>query len=236
MEFHVAKADFESIAKLYERANQFDQAGLAWERSGKLAIARKAYERAKDFASAHRVRDLEVQKLIERGDRLGAATLQVGAGKKADALETLKSLPAPKAYHFMQKLKLNAEADVLAKDELSKAEAANNPVQRARWLELTGKLQEAADVYLAADRKDKAAFVFEAMGDLKRAAELLEAAGQLDKAQALFVKLGDSANADRVKALPRPEPKKVAAVAGDEEAVMPPPEAATDAVKPAASV
>lgn len=229
MEFHVARSDFESIARLYERANQFDQAGLAWERSGKLALARKAYERAKDFGASHRVRDLEVQKLIERGDRLGAATLQVGAGKRAEAVETLKPLPAPKAYHFMVKLKLAAEAEALAKDELGKAEAANNALQRARWLEITGKLQEAADLYLANDRKDKAGFVFEAMGELKKAAELLEAGGQLDRAQAVFTKLGDTANAERVKALPRPEKPKKADKADDGEEgqqVPPPPEAA----------
>lgn len=225
MEFHVARGDFDSIAKLYERANQFDQAGLAWERAGKFSFARKSYERAKDFAGANRVRDLEIAKLIERGDRLGAATLLVAANKKAEALETIKPLPGPKAFHFMQKLKLNAEADAFAKEELAKAEAANNALQKARWLELTGKHQEAADVYLAADRKDKAAFVFEAMGQLGKAAELLEAAGQLDKAQALFTKAGDAANADRVKALPRPEPKPKAVEAkseGEGEQIPPP--------------
>lgn len=225
MEFNVARGDFDAIAKLYERANQFDQAGLAWERAGKFSFARKSYERAKDFAGANRVRDLEIAKLIERGDRLGAATLLVAANKKAEALETVKSLPGPKAFHFMQKLKLNAEADAFAKEELAKAEAANNALQKARWLELTGKHQEAADVYLAADRKDKAAFVFEAMGQLPKAAELLEAAGQLDKAQALFTKAGDTTNADRVKALPRPEPKPKTAEAkaeGDDEQIPPP--------------
>lgn len=230
MEFHVARADFDSIAKLYERASQFDQAGLAWERAGKFSFARKAYERAKDFGAAHRVRDLEVAKLIERGDRLGAATLQIGAGKKTEALETIKPLPGPKAFHFMQKLKLTAEADAFAKDELAKAETANNALQKARWLELLGRQQEAADVYLAAERKDKAAFVFEAMGQLARAAELLEAAGQLDKAQALFTKSGDAANAERVKALPRPEPKaKPAVEAKDEDDAIPPPSASAPA-------
>ncbi len=230
MEFHVARADFDAIAKLYERASQFDQAGLAWERAGKFSFARKAYERAKDFGAAHRVRDLEVTKLIERGDRLGAATLQIGAGKKAEALETIKPLPGPKAFHFMQKLKLTAEADAFAKDELAKAEAANNALQKARWLELLGRQQEAADVYLAAERKDKAAFVFEAMGQLPRAAELLEAAGQLDKAQALFTRAGDAANAERVKALPRPEPKaKPAVEAKDEDDAIPPPSASAPA-------
>lgn len=219
MEFHVARQDFEAIARLYERAQQFDQAGLAWERAGKLAPARKAYERARDHAGVSRVRDLEVHKLIERGDRLGAATLQLAAGRKAEAVDTLKALPAPKAFHFLQKLKLNAEADALAQEEMQKAEVASNPLQRARWLEITGKLQEAADLYLSAERKDKAAFVFEALGELKRAAELLEAAGQLDKAQAMFTRAGDAANAERVKALPRPEPKTKPA----EVAPMPPP-------------
>jgi tetratricopeptide (TPR) repeat protein len=89
MELHQKRGDFESIAKLYERAAQFDQAALAWERAGKYAPARKAYERAKDYAAANRVRDLEIAKLIERGDRLGAATVLMTVGKKAEALESV---------------------------------------------------------------------------------------------------------------------------------------------------
>ncbi|MEW6432477.1 MAG: DEAD/DEAH box helicase [Myxococcota bacterium] len=228
MEFHVARSDFDAIARLYERARQFDQAGLAWERAGKLSLARKAYERAKDTASATRVRDLEVTKLAERGDKLGAATLLVGAGRTADALELLKTLPGPKAYHFMEKLKLKDEAKAYAQAELRKAEAENNAPQKARWLELLGDLQGAAATWLAAERKDKAASVFEQLGDLPRAAQLLEAAGQLDKAQALFEKLGDTANAERVKALARPEPKPKPAKAqpaaeGEGGTAMPPP-------------
>jgi len=224
MEFHVGKGNFEEIAKLYERAGQFDQAGLAFERAGKFSFARKSYERAKDFAAANRVRDLEVKKLLERGDVLGAATILVAANKKAEALEVIKPLPGPKAYHFMQKLKLTAEADEFAKAEVAKAETENNGLQKARWLELLGRQQEAADLYLSLERKDKAAYVFEAMGQLARAAELLEAAGQLDKAQALFTKAGDAANAERVKALPRPEPKAKPAGEG-----LPPPEAVAGA-------
>lgn len=231
MEFHVGKGNFEEIAKLYERAGQFDQAGLAFERAGKFSFARKAYERAKDFGGANRVRDLEVKKLLERGDVLGAATLLVAANKKAEALEAIKPLPGPKAYHFMQKLKLNAEADAFAQAELAKAEAENNGLQKARWLELLGKQQEAADLYLSLERKDKAAYVFEAMGQLGRAAELLEAAGQLDKAQALFEKAKDTANAARVKALPRPDPKAKPAA----EALPPPEAVAGEAAKADAS-
>lgn len=237
MEFHVKAADYESIAKLYERATQFDQAALAWERAGKLPLARKAYERAKDFASANRVRSLEVQKLIERGDRLGAATLLVSGGKKTEALETLKALPGPKAFHFMQKLKLSADAEAFAKDELAKAEASNNGMQRARWLELLGRVQEAANVYLAVNRKDRAAFVFEGMGELRRAAELLEAVGQLDKAQALFERLEDTTNAERVKALPRPVTKEANVGTEDEalEAAIPPSETAPSGSPPTAT-
>jgi tetratricopeptide (TPR) repeat protein len=232
MEFHVARNDFAEVARLYERAKQFDQAALAWERAGKLSLARKAYERAKDGAAAARVRDLEVQKLVARGDRLGAATLLVGAGMKAEALEVLKPLPGPKAYHFMVKLKLRDEARALAQAELEKATAANDLVQKARWLEVTGALREAAETFLAADRKVNAAHLFESLGDLGRAAALFEAAGHLDKAQALFEKAGDTVNAERVKAVPRPEPRPKAAsesaALGREEKslaqAMPPPQ------------
>jgi tetratricopeptide (TPR) repeat protein len=204
MELHVARQDFDAIARLYERAQQFDQAGLAWERAGKLAPARKAYERARDFAAAGRVRELEVQKLLERGDRLGAATLLVAAGRKSDAIAAFKDLPGPKAFHFMNKLNLTTEARAFGQEELSKAEASGNLVQKGRWLELLGDPSAAIATYLAAERKDKAALVYEASGDLKKAAELFEASGQLDRAEAIYTKAGDSENAGRVKALPRP--------------------------------
>lgn len=206
MQFHVARSDYESIAKLYERANQFDQAALAWEKAEKFSFARKAYERAKDFHGARRVRDLETKKLIERGDRLGAATLLMATGKREEALECLKVLPAPKAFQFMKKVKLNVEAEAFGKAEMAKAEAENNPMQRARWLELLGQQAQAAEVYLAADRKDKAAFVFLGLGEVKRAAELFETAGLLDKAQAAYAQLNDVANVERLKALPRSTP------------------------------
>lgn len=208
MELFVARQDFESIAKLYERAGQFDQAALAWERSQKYAQARKAYERAKDFGAANRVRELEVKKLIERGDRLGAATILMSVGRKPEALEALKQLPGPKAFHFMQKLKLQGEATAFAKEELAKAEQAGNLLQKARWLELLGEPKVAIEVYLGLGRKDKAAAVLAEQGELKAAAELLEAIGQLDKAQDLYAKAGDQASAERVKALPRPAPQE----------------------------
>ncbi len=234
MELHVARGDFDSIAKLYERAAQFDQAALAWERAQKYSLARKAYERAKDYAGANRVRDLEVTKLIERGDRLGAATVLMTVGKKAEAIEALKALPGPKAFHFMQKLKLGEDATAFAKAELARAEAENNQLQKARWLELLGDQKTAAQVYLAANRKDKAALVFADLGDFKQAAELMEAAGQLDKATEFYGKAGDAANAERVKALPRPEPKarpaaETAPAAGAEAELVAVPAPAVDA-------
>ncbi len=227
MEFNVARGDFDSVAKLYERAKQFDQAALAWERAGKLSPARKAYERAKDLAGANRVRELEVKKLIERGDRLGAATILVGAQRTPEALETLKPLPAPKAFHFMQKLKLDEAAKAFASENLQKAIEENNLQQKARWQELLGDLPAAAETWLESGRKDKASGVFEQLGQLPKAAELAEAAGQLDIAQKLFKRAGDQANHDRVAALPRPEPKvKTAAEKADDEAdaaALPPP-------------
>lgn len=209
MAYHVKRQAFDSIAKLYERANQFDQAGLAWEKAGKLSSARKAYERSRDFAAANRVRDLEVTKLNERGDRLGAATLLVAAGRRREAVESLKGLPAPKAYSFMKKLKLDEEAQAFAKEQLDAAVAQANVQHQARWHELMGELARAVELYLSVDRKDKASHVVEAQGDLPRAAALAEEAGQLDRAQQLFEKAKDTANAQRVAALPRPEKKPV---------------------------
>lgn len=235
MAFHVKRQAFEAVAKLYERANQFDQAGLAWERAQKLSQARKAYERARDFAAANRVRDLEVVSLVQRGDRLGAATLLMAAGRRRDAVESLNGLPGPKAYSFMQKLKLNEEADIYAKAQLAQAETSGNHSHRARWLEVMGDLPKAAEAYLTAERKDKASHVFEAMGQLPKAAELAEAAGQLDRAQQLFTKAGDAASAERVAAMPRPvkAPAPVEPAEGEGEAVAeaaPPP-----SVEPAVS-
>lgn len=227
MEFHVGRADFDSVAKLYERAKQFDQAALAWERAGKLSAARKAYERVKDLAGANRVRELEVKKLIERGDRLGAATILVGADRTSEALEVLKPLPPPKTFHFMQKLKLDEAAKVFASEHLQKAIDEQNLQQKARWQELLGDLAAAAQTWLESGRKDKASWVFEQLGELPKAAELAEAAGQLDKAQALFKRAGDQINHDRVAALPRPEPKpQTAAQKAEDEAqelMAPPP-------------
>ena len=111
MEWFAKRGDFDGVARLYERAKQFDQAALAWERAGKLGQARKAYEKANDTAGAHRVRDLEIAKLVERGDRLGAATVQMHSGLKAEAIATLESLGGPKAYRFM--IGDNSEVGVL---------------------------------------------------------------------------------------------------------------------------
>ncbi len=212
MGIYVKRADFDSVAKLYERAKQFDQAGLAWERAGKLSIARKTYERAKDTGSANRVRELEVKKLIERGDRLGAATIQLAAGQKAEAIETVKGLPGPKAFRFLQKLKLDEEAMAYAREEIAKAVVENKPGDQARWLELVGETAGAADAWIKAERQDKALPLFEQLADWPRAAALAETLGQQDKAVELFHRAGDKENAERVAALPKPVPAAVIAV------------------------
>jgi hypothetical protein len=204
MDHHVKTGNYDAVARLYERAKQFDQAALAYERAGKLSLARKAYERAKDLPAANRVRDLEVKKLIERGDRLGAATLLIAASMKDAALETLKGLPGPKAFRFMQKLKLDAEALAFAKVEVEKAIAEKAHATHARWLEMLGDTAAAVEAWLLAERKDKALPLLEQLGNWAKAAELAEAVGQLDKAQELFHRANDKENAERVAKLPRP--------------------------------
>src|SRR3954452_1708989 len=151
MEYQVKAGNFDAVARLYERSKQFDQAALAYERAGKLSLARKAYERAKDLPAANRVRDLEVKKLVERGDRLGAATLQLAAQMKTEALETLKGLPGPKAFRFMQKLKLDAEAMEYARAEIAKAAAENQHANLARWLGMVGEVGQAIEAWLKAE-------------------------------------------------------------------------------------
>ncbi len=223
MAFHVEQKQFDAVAKLYERARQFDQAAVAWERSGKYALARKAYERAKDSTGAARVRDLEVSKLLERGDRLGAATLQMGAGMQVAAVETVKAIGGVKAFRFLQKLKLDEQAVAFAKEEIAKAEAAKQPGERARWLELLGDVAVAAEAWLEAARADRALALFEQGGMWAKAAPLAEKLGQLDKAEELFHRADDKDNASRVKALPRAPEAHSAPVAN--EPAPPPPSA-----------
>jgi tetratricopeptide (TPR) repeat protein len=203
---HIEAGDFGEVARLYERARQFDQAALAWERAGKLASARKAYERAKDPGGADRIRTAEVADLLKRGDRLGAATLLISGGKRQEALDTVMSLPPPKAFHFLQRLKLDEEALALGRREVEKAEKENRPSAKARWLEQLGEPVQAGEAWEAAARRDKALPLYEQAGQWARAAALAEVLGQHDKAIELFHRAGDRQAAERVAALPKPPP------------------------------
>jgi tetratricopeptide (TPR) repeat protein len=213
MEHHVAKGNFDQVARLYERARQFDQAALAWERGQKYGQARRAFERAKDTQGAERVRKLEIEKLVERGDRLGAAQILLQAGQRLGAVDTLKDLPPPKRYRFLKKLSLDEEAAELAKAEITRADAEGKALQKGRWLELTGDLQGALALYEQADRKDRASFVYEQLGDLAKAASLAEAAPLKKRAIELYTKLKDDAGLERARALPDPTPAATAQAA-----------------------
>ena len=209
MELQVKSGRFDEVAKLYERARQFDQAGLAWERAGKLSAARKAYERARDLASVDRVRTLEVDRLVDRGDRLGAALLLVQARRREQAAKLLEPLPPPKAFRFLQQLGLNAEAKALGERELQRATEENKSMARARWLELLERPTEAAEAWEAAGRKDKAFPLLEKAAQFGRAARLAEEIGNRNEAIRLFRRAGEDAEADRLEALPPvppPEP------------------------------
>jgi hypothetical protein len=215
MEQYVQARDFDSVARLYERARQFDQAALAWERAGKLANARKAFERARDPLGADRIRSLEVSQLVKRGDRFGAATLLVSGNKREEAVKILSVLPGPKAFEFMQKLKLDAEALSFARAEIAKADQENRPAAKARWLEQLGETLAAAEAWEHAARRDKALALYEQSGNWDKAARVAEATGQLDKAVEFYHRAGDKESADRVAALPRPAPTGATAPADD---------------------
>lgn len=202
MERYVEVGDFENVAKLYERARQHDQAAMAWERAGKLPQARKAFERAKDASNADRIRQLEVDKLIQRGDRLGAALLLLGAAKREEAVQALLALPPPKAFRFLQKVKLDDEAIALARKEIARAEAENKPAAKARWLELLGDVPSAAEAWEKAERRDRALALYEQAGNWQCAAEMAEALNQREKAIELYHRAGDKVSAERVASLP----------------------------------
>jgi hypothetical protein len=206
MELLVKSNAFEDVAKLYERARQFDQAALAWERAGKLGLARKAFERAHDAAGAERVRALEVQRLVERGDRLGAAQVLVQSQRRAEAATVLKTLPPTKAFRFLEQLKLKDEARALGEAELAQAQAEAKPASQARWLELLGRKAEAARAWEEAGRQDRAYPLLEALGDFAKAAAFAEASGHRDQAIRLFRRAGDDRAAERLEATPPSTP------------------------------
>ena len=206
MELLVKSNAFDDVAKLYERARQFDQAALAWERAGKLGLSRKAYERAHDAAGAERVRALEVQRLVERGDRLGAAQVLVQSNRRAEAATVLKTLPATKAFRFLEQLKLKDEARALGEAELAAAKAEAKPGPQARWLELLGRKAEAAQAWEEGGRQDRAYPLLEALGDFAKAAAFAEASGHRDQAIRLYRRAGDDRAAERLEATPPSTP------------------------------
>jgi tetratricopeptide (TPR) repeat protein len=206
MELLVKGQAFDEVAKLYERARQFDQAALAWERAGKLGLARKAYERARDAAGAERVRALEVQRLVERGDRLGAAQVLVQTGRRPEAVDILKTLPATKAFRFLEQVKLKEEARSLGEAELATAKAEGKPGPQARWLDLLGRKAEAAQAWEDGGRKDRAYPLLEVLGEFAKAAAFAEASGHRDQAIRLYRRAGDDAAAERLEATPPSTP------------------------------
>jgi tetratricopeptide (TPR) repeat protein len=199
MEFYVETSNFQNVARLYERARQFDQAALAWERAGKLGNARKAFERAKDAEGAQRIRQLEVEELVKRGDRLGAAVLLLGENRREEAVSVLLPLPPAKAFRFLQKVKLDDEAMALARREIQQAESENKPSVKARWLEWTGDALAAAEAWDKADRKDKALEMYEQVGQWQKAAQVAEALGRKEKALELYHRAGDRVSATRLE-------------------------------------
>jgi tetratricopeptide (TPR) repeat protein len=206
MELLVKGNAFDDVAKLYERARQFDQAALAWERAGKLGLARKAYERAHDAAGAERVRALEVQRLVERGDRLGAAQVLVQSNRRSEAADVLKTLPATKAFRFLEQLKLKDEARTLGEAELAAAKGEAKPGVQARWLELLGRKAEAVQAWEEAGRKDRAYPLLETLGDFAKAGAFAEASGHRDQAIRLYRRAGDDRAAERLEATPPSTP------------------------------
>jgi hypothetical protein len=153
-----------------------------------------------------RVRTLEVDRLVERGDRLGAALLLVQARRREQAAKLLEPLPPPKAFRFLQQLGLNSDAKALGERELQRATEENKSMARARWLELLERPAEAAEAWVAAGRKDKAFPLLETAGQFGAGARLAEEIGNRNEAIRLFRRAGEDPEADRLEALPPAPP------------------------------
>jgi hypothetical protein len=131
-------------------------------------------------------------------------------GRRAEAAELLSTLPAPKAYRFLQKLRLDVEAQALASRELARADEEGKPQARARWLELTEDFVGAAQAWEKAERRDKALTLWERVGDWRRVASLAETLSLRQKAVAAYEKLGDTEGLARAQKLPETPPAPVA--------------------------
>jgi tetratricopeptide (TPR) repeat protein len=171
------------------------------------------------MGSVDRVRTLEVDRLVERGDRLGAALLLMQARKRAEAAKLLEPLPPPKAFRFLQQLGLNSEAKALGERELQRATEESKSMARARWLELLERPVDAAEAWEAAGRKDKAFPLLEKAGQFGRGARIAEEIGNRNEAIRLFRRAGEDADADRLEALPPAPPMEQLPEPPDHEGV-----------------
>ena len=156
-------------------------------------------------AEAHRAR-----RSLRRGDACCSAR-----ARRPRRWRRLKPLPPTKAFHFMEKLKLADEAKAFAREELEKAEAAEQQGPRGalvRAARREGQGRRGVPGRRSQGQGGRACS--SRWASSPRRPSLAEASANLDKAQELFAKAGDTANAERVKALPRPEPKPKAPSGG----------------------
>ena len=148
------------------------------------------------------MRTLEVDRLVERGDRLGAALLLVQARQREQAAKLLEPLPPPKAFRFLQQLGLNAEAKALGERELQRATEESKSMARARWLELLERPADAAEAWEAAGGRTRPSPCWRRPASSDAARGIAEEIGNRNEAIRLFRRAGEDAEADRLEALP----------------------------------
>ena len=140
---------------------------------------------------------------MERGDLAWRSRLAPSRRQAGGSRRNFQAASGPKAFRFYQKLKLEEEANALAATELQKAEQENKPANKARWLELLGKKAEAAALWEAADRNDKAYPLYEEpSGTWPRPRNWRRERAAGKKALDLYRKLGDAEARARVEAMP----------------------------------
>lgn len=209
MDMLVQSDRWEDVGRLYERAEQWADAARAFEKAGRTHKAIRAFDQAGLAEEADRLIEAEANEKLEANDKQGAARLYGRFGRYEKAAE-LAVIPMER-YRWLRAGGKVEEAQALAREELGKVqEASKGPLEQAPWLARAGDTANALRIYDEHRRPEDAAALFEELEEWEVAARCLEIAGKTRRAADLFERAGNTAEAERLRALEPPEPKKPA--------------------------
>ncbi len=202
--------DFKEIGRLYERAEQWSDAALAFEKAKWLTRAAECYAKAGDPASAERCVSDEAQSRLSRGDAIGAGEVWRKHGMPERAVELIRDSHPELAFKWLQAAGLDAQALDFAKARARHHAQAGQQAEQASWIERTGDLPVAAELYLAGNRPADALRLYEQLGDWEKAGEAAAKASQAERAVEFLKRAGIAEPEARVQALlPKPPEPEV---------------------------